>query len=143
MRERQDTSGTAGRDFIRLIAAVVALSVFAGCATAPPAPLYRALRGQSVTQLRIDDEECWRRWTAEEWAGIIFGAVLLGVFGASGAELSGNPGQRVHDHRMCMRKRGYCSIETYEPGYWTRDANGDFQWHEPVHAPGGFCKQEQ
>lgn len=145
MRERQDMSGTAGWNAIRLMAGVVALSVFAGCATAPPLPPYRPLRGQSLTQLRIDSEECWRGRTAEEWAGIVFVAVIFGALRQPpwAAGLSANPGQRVHDHRMCMRERGYCSIETYEPGYWTRDSNGNFEWHEPVHAPDGFCKQER
>ena len=111
----------------RLVALVLGI-VLAGCTLTPP---YQPLRGQTDTQLRIDQKECRDAPSAGEIASIL----LIGVSTKSDAE-------RLHNQRLCMVARGYCSTLTYEAGYWTRDAQDNFTWHEPVSAPGGFCKRE-
>jgi hypothetical protein len=112
------------------MALVLALVVLAGCSITPP---YQSLRGQSEEQLRIDNKECWNQ--APLTAGAVIGVLLIGAGAA-------NHGERVNAQRTCMRERGYCSTQTYQEGYWTRDAKDNFTWHEPVSAPGGFCKTE-
>jgi len=111
----------------RLVALVLgAATVLAGCTLTSP---YQALRGQTDAQLRIDQKACWDAPSAGELASIF----LIGVSTKSAAE-------RLHNQRLCMSERGYCSTRTYEEGYWTRDSKDNFTWHEPVSARGGFCK---
>src|SRR4029453_17539167 len=67
---------------------------------------------------------------------------------ATTEELAGQPlsdqagvnlGQLAAEERQCMQARGYCSMSTYDAGYWANDGKGNYTWHRPVKGAGRQC----
>lgn len=101
--------------------------LLAGCVV--HVPPYRALQGQSVEQMSADVKECRRAVaTTEELAG----QPLSDQAGV-------NLGQLAAEERQCMQARGYCSMSTYDAGYWANDGKGNYTWHGPVKGAGRQC----